>query len=114
MHDSTDPGPRSGDERHMGHGTPPSEPGHGVHDKHAGHDPALFRDRFWLLPLQVDLSKHPRHLNVQEVPIPGVERLMKMVGEPRRRSTGEPMDASDEAARHSMWVRGPSSPLSSA
>ena len=65
MHDSTDPGPRSGDERHMGHGTPPSEPGHGAHDKHAGHDPALFRDRFWLTLVLTVLVVYFSHTRIR-------------------------------------------------
>ena len=29
-------------------GPAPGHSGHGTHDKHAGHSPAMFRDRFWL------------------------------------------------------------------
>jgi Cu2+-exporting ATPase len=35
-------------ENHHGSGHPQQHQPHGGHDKHAGHDPAMFRDRFWL------------------------------------------------------------------
>ena len=47
MDHSTHPTAQSGHE-HMGHGPSASGVGHGSHDKHAGHDPAMFRDRFWI------------------------------------------------------------------
>ena len=48
MNHSTHPAAPSSHENHMDHGGPSSDPKHGGHDKHAGHDPAMFRDRFWL------------------------------------------------------------------
>ncbi len=32
---------------HHGHDSPPGRQAHGRHDKHAGHDPAMFRRLFW-------------------------------------------------------------------
>ena len=33
---------------HRGSGDRGSDSGHGQHDKHAGHDPEMFRRRFWI------------------------------------------------------------------
>ena len=53
MDHSTHPEPSGANAPHADHGAQaPSDPtgrgSHGAHDKHAGHDPAMFRDRFWL------------------------------------------------------------------
>jgi P-type Cu2+ transporter len=50
---STHPDPSGAQAPHMDHGvqdpgTPGGRGNHGPHDKHAGHDPTMFRDRFWL------------------------------------------------------------------
>ena len=53
MSDHSDTGGLDGSAaRHAGHAThsqpSPRSSGHAAHDKHAGHDPEMFRRRFWL------------------------------------------------------------------
>jgi P-type Cu2+ transporter len=48
-HDAHDtPTPADGGHAHAGHGGHEGHGGHGGHDKHAGHDPEIFRRKFWL------------------------------------------------------------------
>src|SRR5687768_14266909 len=46
---------------HSGHGGQGGHGGHGGHDKHAGHDPEMFRRKFWLslvLTVPVVVTSH--------------------------------------------------------
>jgi len=65
---------------HAGHGH-----GHGAHDKHAGHSPEMFRDRFWValiltVPILYFSEQMQLWLGYQAVSFPGVELVNPVLG----------------------------------
>ncbi|HKT59499.1 MAG TPA: HAD-IC family P-type ATPase, partial [Gemmatimonadales bacterium] len=67
---------------HVPHGAPP---GHGGHDKHAGHSVAMFRDKFWItlaltLPTLVWGHMLPRALGYTPPHVPGYGWIAPVFG----------------------------------
>src|SRR5688572_25213171 len=70
---------------HVGHGKPPTASEHAAHDKHAGHSPAMFRDRFWLslaltVPTLVWGHMLPRLLGYTPPAIPAAHWIAPILG----------------------------------
>src|SRR5690625_5125918 len=59
--------------------------GHGAHDKHAGHSPEMFRDRFWValiltVPILYFSEQMQLWLGYHAVSFPGVEMVNPVLG----------------------------------